>query len=225
MSKTPVDSFVAALAMIKSMNSNLKLLSNVIAFDPDSPLVYMSPQADIHDCFAIITDLNMQAAANKFTYHIMNTVEAVAFNKALKKTKTKSEILDDKSIKFTTEGYEESLTMIPIDDYRSITKTYRKLFKDEDLTRRALATISTQYENWCRISDEDFKKVKNHELVVISSITGDPIYISRSLFGNIKKTEAIYHTVIQDNESDQVVLFKQVEDGYQIYHVIRFLKS
>lgn len=225
MAKAPVDSFVAALVEIKSMISNLKLLSNVIAFDPDSSLVYMSPQADIHDCFAVIGDLDMQAASKKFTYHIINTVEAVAFNKALKKTKTKSEINDDKSIKFTTEGYEESLTMIPIEDYRSITKTYRKLFKDEDLTKCALATISTQYENWDKISEEDFKKVKNNELVVIYSITGDPIYISKSLFGNIKKTEAIYHTVIQDNESDQVVLFKQVEDGYSIYHVLRFLKS
>lgn len=225
MAKAPVDSFVAALVEIKSMISNLKLLSNVIAFDPDSSLVYMSPQADIHDCFAVIGDLDMQAASKKFTYHIINTVEAVAFNKALKKTKTKSEINDDKSIRFTTEGYEESLKMIPIDDYRSITKTYRKLFKDEDLTKCALATISTQYENWDKINEDDFKKVKNNELVVINSITGDPIYISKSLFGNIKKTESIYHTVIQDNESDQVVLFKQVEDGYSIYHVIRFLKS
>lgn len=223
MAKTQVDSFVASLINIKSMISNLKMLSNIIAFDPDSSLVYMVPQADIHDCFAIIDDPDIMNSSKKFTYHIINTVEAVAFNKALKKTKTVSDIGDDKSINFTTEGYSESLSMIPIDDYKDVTKSYKKLFKDADLTKSALATISPNYEDWIRINDNEFNRIKNNELVIVESITGNQIYISKSLFGNIKKTEAIYHTVIQHNESDEVVLFKQIESGYSIYHVIRFL--
>lgn len=223
MAKTQVDSFVAALIDIKSMISNLKLLSNIIAFDPDSSLVYMVPQADIHDCFTIIDDPDISESSKKFTYHIINTVEAVSFNKALKKTKTISDISDDKSIIFTTEGYNESLTMIPIIDYKDVTKSYKRLFKDADLTKSALSTISPNYEDWFKINDNDFNRLKNNELVIIESITGNQIYISKSLFGNIKKTEAIYHTVIQHNDSDEVVLFKQVESGYSIYHIIRFL--
>ena len=97
------------------------------------------------------------------------------------------------------------------------------LFKDVDLTKSALSTISPNYEDWFKINDDDFNRLKNNELVIIESITGNQIYISKSLFGNIKKTEAIYHTVIQHNDSDEVVLFKQVESGYSIYHIIRFL--
>lgn len=223
MAKTQIDSFVAALIDIKSMISNLKLLSNVIAFDPDSNLVYMIPDGDIHDCFTVIDESDIAESSKKFTYHIINTVEAVAFNKALKKTKTTSEINVDKSISFETEGYSETLKLLPITDYRDVTKMYKKLFKDEELTKSALATISSNYEDWCKISEDDLDGIKNNNLVIIHSITGNPIYISKSLFGNVKKTEAIYHTVIQHNPNDEVVLFKQVESGYSIYHVIRFL--
>ena len=225
MAKKEIDSFVEALVNIKGIISNLKILSNVIAFDPNSGLIYMVPQSDMHDCFAVITDHNLLEFANKFTYHIINTVEAVAFNKALKKTKTTSEIKDDKSIYFETEGYEEKLTLQSLEDYKDITKQYRKLFKDVDLTKAALAADDPDNNNfeWISISENNLDRIKNNELVVETSVTGDPIYISKSLFGNIKKTNYIQHTVIQQNEDNIVVLFKQVEDGYNIYHLIRYL--
>lgn len=223
MAKKPIDSFVHALVSIKSMISNLKLLSNVIAFDPTSNLIYMAPLNDMHDCFAIMHNSDLIDASKKFQFHIINTVEAVAFNKALKKTKTTCEIKDDKSLFFLTEGYEETLSMLSLSDYKDITKIYAKLFKDEALTKECLNAIYGQSHIWKDLSSDDMERIRNNELVITNSTSDDIIYISKSIFGNIKKTIGISHTVVQENEGDEVVLFKQSEDGYDIYHIIRFL--
>lgn len=225
MAKKEYDSFVTALINLKGMVSNLKLLSHVIAFENNSQLVYMSPMNDMHDCFAIIKDPTLIAASEKFQWHILNTTEAVSFNKALKKTKTVSELKDDKTISFSTEGYDETLSLLPIDDYNSITKTYQKLFKDVDLTKECLRAIYGNSHNWVSLNSDDMEKLKNNALIVVSTEYGDNIYISKTLFGNIKKTHLIQYTVIQLNESDMVMLFRQCEDGYDIYHVFRFLRS
>ena len=43
MAKAQIDSKISGLITLKSMISNLKLHSNIIAFDPDSSLFYMTP--------------------------------------------------------------------------------------------------------------------------------------------------------------------------------------
>lgn len=223
MPKKEYDSFVTALINLKGMISNLKMLSHVIAFDAHSPLVYMTSATDMHDCFTIMNDRSIIEAADKFQYHIINTVDVVAFNKALKKSKTVSEIKDDKTIFFSTEGYEETLSIYPLPDYANLTKTYQKLFRDSALTKGCLNAVYDESTEWIALTEFDIDGMRNNELVISITSTDDTVYISKSLFGNIKKTLSISHTVIQKNESDIVVLFRQCEDGYTIYHVLRFL--
>ena len=225
MAKKEIDSFVAALISIKPMISTLKTITDVIAFDPEYNLIYMKPQGKIHDMVVEITDPDMINGASKFTYHLINTVEAVSFNKALKKTKTVSEIKDDKSIQFSTDGYEETLTMIPIDDYNIITKSYQKIFKDKDLTKTLIdfITNSNKY-NVLEIGNETFESLKKGKLIKVSSSSGNELLLTKNIFGNIKKTIKIEHSVIEECADSEVVVFKQYEDGYNIYHIIRFLK-
>lgn len=221
MAKKEYDHFVTALIDMKSFISNMKLLTNVIAIDPEQNFVYMTPHNDSHDCFAVITNSDAYSASREFTYHIINTVEAVGFNKALKKSKSVSEILDNKNIRFTTEGYDEVLELRILEDYTDITKRYRKLFKDEELTKKALAAI---YDHgYKRISELNMIDLKNGDLIIEKSENDNPMFISKSIFGNVKKTIGIEHTVLEADDSSEVVMFRQIEDGFEIYHLLRFL--
>ena len=221
MAKKEYDHFVTALIDMKSFISNMKLLTNVIAIDPEQNFVYMTPHNDSHDCFAVITNSDAYSASREFTYHIINTVEAVGFNKALKKSKSVSEILDNKNIRFTTEGYDEVLELRTLEDYTDITKRYRKLFKDEELTKKALAAI---YDHgYKRISELNMIDLKNGDLIIEKSENDNPMFISKSIFGNVKKTIGIEHTVLEADDSSEVVMFRQIEDGFEIYHLLRFL--
>lgn len=223
MAKKEYDSFVTALIGIKDMMSNLKMLADVVAFEPDCGIVYMYLQDSIQECYAVITDDDILKSADKFTYHLLNTVETVGFNKALKKTKTVSEIKDDGSIYFSTDGYETILSLPKLDDYHQFTSKYHRLFKDIDLTRECFA-ITTDDINWVKISESNMDALKANHLICINTSNGTPMWISKGLFGNIKKTNEIYHMVIQESDYDEIVLFRQVENGYDIYHVLRFLK-
>lgn len=221
MAKKEYDHFVTSLIDMKSFISNMKLLTNVIAIDPEQNFVYMTPQNDSHDCFAVITNSDTYKASREFTYHIINTVEAVGFNKALKKSKTVSEILDNKNIRFTTDGYDDVLELISLKDYTDITKRYRKLFKDEDLTKKALAAIYNH--DYKRLSYSNMVGLRNGDLIMEESTSGNTIFISKYIFGNIKKTIDIEHLVIDSDDSSEVVMFRQIEDGFEVYHLIRFL--
>ena len=225
MAKVNVDPKVSALIKIKSMISNMRIYSLVIAFDNISNLVYMTPNGEAGECFGIISDPELCLSVKEFHNHMINTPEAVGFNKALKKTMTKVEECEDKSFLFTTDGYTESLTMPYLEDYASITKNYSKLFKDKEITKECLNAVYGNSSEWIYVNEDDLNRLKNNELVILMSSTSDQIFVSKSIFGGLKKTKSLSHTVIQTDEDSELVLFRLEEDGYCIYKLIRYLTN
>ena len=225
MAKVNVDPKVSALIKIKSMISNMRIYSLVIAFDNISNLVYMTPNGEAGECFGIISDPELCLSVKEFYNHMINTPEAVGFNKALKKTMTKVEECEDKSFLFTTDGYTESLTMPYLEDYASITKNYSKLFKDKEITKECLNAVYGNNIEWIYVNEDDLNRLKNNELVILMSSTSDQIFVSKSIFGGLKKTKSLSHTVIQTEEDSELVLFRLEEDGYCIYKLIRYLTN
>ena len=225
MAKVNVDPKVSALIKIKSMISNMRIYSLVIAFDNISNLVYMTPNGEAGECFGIISDPELCLSVKEFHDHMIITPEAVGFNKALKKTMTKVEECEDKSFLFTTDGYTESLTMPYLEDYASITKNYSKLFKDKEITKECLNAVYGNSSEWIYVTEDDLNRLKNNELVILMSSTSDQIFVSKSIFGGLKKTKSLSHTVIQTEEDSELVLFRLEEDGYCIYKLIRYLTN
>lgn len=225
MAKVNVDPKVSALIKIKSMISNMRIYSLVIAFDNISNLVYMTPNGEAGECFGIISDPELCLSVKEFYNHMINTPEAVGFNKALKKTMTKVEECEDKSFLFTTDGYTESLTIPYLEDYASITKNYSKLFKDKEITKECLNAVYGNSSEWIYVNENDLNRLKNNELVILMSSTSDQIFVSKSIFGGLKKTKSLSHTVIQTEEDSELVLFRLEEDGYCIYKLIRYLTN
>ena len=225
MGKSKIDPKVSALVKIKSMISNMRIYSLVIAFDNISNLVYMTPNGEAGECFGIISDPELCLSVKEFHNHMINTPEAVGFNKALKKTMTKVEECEDKSFLFTTDGYTESLTMPYLEDYASITKNYSKLFKDKEITKECLNAVYGNSSEWIYVNEDDLNRLKNNELVILMSSTSDQIFVSKSIFGGLKKTKSLSHTVIQTEEDSELVLFRLEEDGYCIYKLIRYLTN
>ena len=225
MAKVNVDPKVSALIKIKSMISNMRIYSLVIAFDNISNLVYMTPNGEAGECFGIISDPELCLSVKEFYNHMINTPEAVGFNKALKKTITKVEECEDKSFLFTTDGYTESLTMPYLEDYASITKNYSKLFKDKEITKECLNAVYGNSSEWIYVNEDDLNRLKNNELIILMSSTSDQIFVSKSIFGGLKKTKSLSHTVIQTEEDSELVLFRLEEDGYCIYKLIRYLTN
>ena len=225
MAKNEINPRISDLVTLKSMISNLKLQSNTIAFDPDSFLIYMTPNDGTGECFGIIYDPELIKASKSFYHYLINTPDVVAFNKALKKTKTQVVLNDDKSLSYKTDGYQDTLNISYLDDYTDITKMYSKLFKDKEITKNCIKAAYEENTNWMIINDHDFNRIKNNELVIINSITGDPIFISKSIFGGLKKTKSLSHTVVKSEEDNELVLFKLEEDGYCIYKLIRYLTN
>ena len=225
MGKSKIDPKISALIKIKSMISNMRIHSLVIAFDNISNLVYMTPNGETGECFGIISDPELCLSVKEFHNHMINTPEAVGFNKALKKTMTKVEECEDKSFLFTTDGYTESLTMPYLEDYASITKNYSKLFKDKEITKECLNAVYGNSSEWIYVNEDDLNRLKNNELVILMSSTSDQIFVSKSIFGGLKKTKSLSHTVIQTEEDSELVLFRLEEDGYCIYKLIRYLTN
>ncbi len=225
MGKSKINPKVSALVNLKSMISNMRIYSLVIAFDNISNLVYMTPNGEAGECFGIISDPELCLSVKEFYNHMINTPEAVGFNKALKKTMTKVEEYEDKSFLFTTDGYTESLTMPYLEDYASITKNYSKLFKDKEITKECLNAVYGNSSEWIYVNEDDLNRLKNNELVILMSSTSDQIFVSKSIFGGLKKTKSLSHTVIQTEEDSELVLFRLEEDGYCIYKLIRYLTN
>lgn len=225
MGKSKINPKVSALIKIKSMISNMRIYSLVIAFDNISNLVYMTPNGEAGECFGIISDPELCLSVKEFHDHMIITPEAVGFNKALKKTMTKVEECEDKSFLFTTDGYTESLTMPYLEDYASITKNYSKLFKDKEITKECLNAVYGNSSEWIYVNEDDLNRLKNNELVILMSSTSDQIFVSKSIFGGLKKTKSLSHTVIQTDEDSELVLFRLEEDGYCIYKLIRYLTN
>ena len=225
MGKSKINPKVSALVNLKSMISNMRIYSLVIAFDNISNLVYMTPNGEAGECFGIISDPELCLSVKEFYNHMIITPEAVGFNKALKKTMTKVEECEDKSFLFTTDGYTESLTMPYLEDYASITNNYSKLFKDKEITKECLNAVYGNSSEWIYVNEDDLNRLKNNELVILMSSTSDQIFVSKSIFGGLKKTKSLSHTVIQTEEDSELVLFRLEEDGYCIYKLIRYLTN
>lgn len=228
MAKVQVDPKISSLITLKSLFSNLKLNTNIIAFDPDSGLsshlIYMVPSDNIGECFGILYDPELISASNEFHHRLINLVETVGFNKALKKTKTKVSTKDD-TIFFETDGYQDTLSLPFLKDYSDITKMYTKLFKDKEITKQCISVAYSDTADWTYVSESNLEKLKNNELVVIYTNTGNPMFISKSIFGGLKKTKSLSHIIIQSDIDSDLVLFKQEEDGYNIYKLIRYLTN
>lgn len=228
MAKVQVDPKISSLITLKSLFSNLKLNTNIIAFDSDSGLsshlIYMVPSDNIGECFGILYDLELISASNEFHHRLINLVETVGFNKALKKTKTKVSTKDD-TIFFETDGYQDTLSLPFLKDYSDITKMYTKLFKDKEITKQCISVAYSDTVDWTYVSESNLEKLKNNELVVIYTNTGNPMFISKSIFGGLKKTKSLSHIIIQSDIDSDLVLFKQEEDGYNIYKLIRYLTN
>ena len=228
MAKIQIDSKISSLITLKSLFSNLKLNTNIIAFDSDSGmsthLIYMVPNDNIGECFGILYDPELISASNEFHHRLINLVETVGFNKALKKTKTKVSTKDD-TIFFETDGYQDTLSLPFLKDYSDITKMYTKLFKDKEITKQCISVAYSDTADWTYVSESNLEKLKNNELVVIYTNTGNPMFISKSIFGGLKKTKSLSHIIIQSDIDSDLVLFKQEEDGYNIYKLIRYLTN
>ena len=228
MAKVQVDPKISSLITLKSLFSNLKLNTNIIAFDSDSGmsthLIYMVPSDNIGECFGILYDPELISASNEFRHRLINLVETVGFNKALKKTKTKVSMKDD-TIFFETDGYQDTLSLPFLKDYSDITKMYTKLFKDKEITKHCISVAYSDTVDWTYVSESNLEKLKNNELVVIYTNTGNPMFISKSIFGGLKKTKSLSHIIIQSDIDSDLVLFKQEEDGYNIYKLIRYLTN
>ena len=228
MAKIQIDSKISSLITLKSLFSNLKLNTNIIAFDSDSGmsthLIYMVPSDNIGECFGILYDHELISASNEFHHRLINLVETVGFNKALKKTKTKVSIKDD-TIFFETDGYQDTLSLPFLKDYSDITKMYTKLFKDKEITKQCISVAYSDTADWTYVSESNLEKLKNNELVVIYTNTGNPMFISKSIFGGLKKAKSLSHIIIQSDIDSDLVLFKQEEDGYNIYKLIRYLTN
>ena len=228
MAKVQVDPKISSLITLKSLFSNLKLNTNIIAFDSDSGmsthLIYMVPSDNIGECFGILYDPELISASNEFHHRLINLVETVGFNKALKKTKTKVSTKDD-TIFFETDGYQDTLSLPFLKDYSDITKMYTKLFKDKKITKQCISVAYSDTADWTYVSESNLEKLKNNELVVIYTNTGNPMFISKSIFGGLKKTKSLSHIIIQSDIDSDLVLFKQEEDGYNIYKLIRYLTN
>ena len=228
MAKVQVDPKISSLITLKSLFSNLKLNTNIIAFDSDSEmsthLIYMVPSDNIGECFGILYDPELISASNEFHHRLINLVETVGFNKALKKTKTKVSTKDD-TIFFETDGYQDTLSLPFLKDYSDITKMYKKLFKDKEITKNCISVAYSDTVDWTYVSESNLEKLKNNELVVIYTNTGNPMFISKSIFGGLKKTKSLSHIIIQSDIDSDLVLFKQEEDGYNIYKLIRYLTN
>ena len=56
MGKSKINPKVSALVNLKSMISNMRIYSLVIAFDNISNLVYMAPNGEAGECFGSIND-------------------------------------------------------------------------------------------------------------------------------------------------------------------------
>lgn len=222
MAKKEYDSFVVALISLKDMISTLKTHGTVIGFDDTSNIIYVTGGNSAYDKFAKITDETIFTSSRKFLFHLLSTVDVVSFNKALKKTKTISEICDDNSIKFSTDGYEVQLSLPELPKMNMITSKYNMLFKNLEVTKNIMRIES---DDFIRISDEDLEALQSNKLVGINSSTGNLMYITKAIFGNIKKTQSISHAVISSNQFDEIVLFKQEEAGFEVYTVIRFLRA
>ena len=226
MAKAQIDSKISGLITLKSMISNLKLHSNIIAFDPDSSLFYMTPNDETGECFGIIYDPELISASKEFYHYLFKTPDVVAFNKALKKTKTKVSLnQEDKSLQYETEGYQDTLSFPFLKDYSDITKMYTKLFKDKEITKQCISVAYSDTADWTYVSESNLEKLKNNELVVIYTNTGNPMFISKSIFGGLKKTKSLSHIIIRSDIDSDLVLFKQEEDGYNIYKLIRYLTN
>ena len=89
------------------------------------------------------------------------------------------------------------------------------------MTKKALAAIYNH--DYKRLSYPNMVGLRNGDLIMEESTSGNSIFISKYIFGNIKKTIDIEHLVIDSDDSSEVVMFRQIEDGFEVYHLIRFL--
>ena len=70
MGKSKTDPKVSALISLKSMISNMRIHSLVIAFDNISNLVYMTPNGEAGECFGIVSDPKLCLAVKEFHNHM-----------------------------------------------------------------------------------------------------------------------------------------------------------
>jgi len=227
MAKKPVNPYIEQLITYAKMNSLLRQFTDVsaIATEPfeGRDFVYMLPREESpFDRFALLS-----IPGDLFRGYLVNTVELSAFNKYLKKTMTLCEQNSDRSLVFTTPGKGEDggdmvYTMPFLEDLRQITKGYHKFFKDPTITTLAMTQIVTD-DGWRTVDDATMAEILDNQLVPVELENGQEAYITKAIFGPMRKTGQIQYCTLKDEADTSIVMFRQNEEYGDIYHIMRFV--
>ena len=227
MAKKPVNPYVEQLIAYAKMNSLLRQFTDVtvISSKPyeNREFVYMKPREDSPiDRFAVL-----RIPGDLFRGFIVNTVELGSFNKCLKKTMTECEQKSDRTLVFTTpgkgdDGGDAVFTLPYIEDEGQVTAQYHKLFKDQAISTSALSAVLDD-DRWSTIDEHIIAELQNNQLIPVLLDNGEEAYITKALFGQMRKTGQIQYCTLKNEGDTSVVMFRQWEEYGDIYHIARFV--
>ncbi|MCM1214051.1 MAG: hypothetical protein NC548_05975 [Lachnospiraceae bacterium] len=227
MAKKPVNPYIEQLIGYAKMNSLLRQFSDATIIAPEPfdgrEFVYMAPREDTpFDRFALLS-----IPAELFRGYLVNTVELSAFNKYLKKTMTECEQNSDRSLIFKTpgkgvDGGDAACTLNYLGDIRQFTSKYHKLFKDQGMTAQAMQQILAT-DNWRTIDDALIAEIQDNQLTPIELDNGEWAYVTKAIFGPMRKTGQIQYCTLRSEGDTSVVMFRQREEYGDIYHIMRFI--
>lgn len=227
MAKKPINPYVEQLITYAKMSGLLRQFSDVTLMSSKPyeqyEFIYMMPREESPiDRFAIL-----RVPGDLFRGFLVNTVALGGFNKNLKKTMTTCEQKSDQTLLFITpekgnDGGDAMFEMPFVGDENMVTSKYHKLFKDKALTAVALAAIF-QDDGWLTIEDDIVTELQNNQLVPILLENGEQAYITKALFGQMRKTGQIQYQTLNNEGDTSVVMFRQREEYGDIYHIARFV--
>lgn len=227
MAKKPINPYVEQLIPYAKMSGLLRQFSDVTLMSSKPyeqyEFIYMMPREESPiDRFAIL-----RVSGDLFRGFLVNTVALGGFNKNLKKTMTVCEQKSDRTLLFTTpekgeDGGDATFEMPFVEDETMVTSKYHKLFKDKPMTAIALASIS-QDDDWQTVDEEIVTELQNNQLVSILLENGEQAYITKALFGQMRKTGQIQYRTLSNEGDTSVVMFRQREEYGDIYHIARFV--
>lgn len=232
--KSEIDPRVKALVDSKQLITKIRSLSD--AFLIHGSTIFLKPDSDIHEEIITLNTIPMKEIGEIFNGYLFNAVEASAFNKALKKTKTVVEEIADQGLKFSTDGYEETLTLVHMADAKDLNALHHedqflrfyRFMKDEGLRKSVMEAISSISIPWVKVNYTDIDDIRENKVVQFFSPDGYLMCLSKSLLGSMRKTSqySIYYHIIDNPDDDNfVTIFKEVDDcGFTVYHVVRYLK-
>lgn len=227
------DPYVIQLMGIKSIISQARSYGLVCCFDADAAMVYIQSNDGLPiERFIHITDPTMDVGLLKNL--LVNVPEFTSEMKYVRKTRSVGQFIGWKTGAFegfinvrskTSDGeHEWKINCLTKAAMNNFMRTYQILGRDEALSGEILGAI-TNPTHWDVLSTEDLDSLRNNELLMVELEDGLSAMISKAIFGNIKKTQSIELHLLDEEKDNFLVLFKQVEDGYNVHHICRFLKT